>query len=357
MEARKKRILHAVIKEYVSTAVPVGSKKLCDTYDLDCSPATVRSELSALEELGYLTHPHTSAGRVPTDKGYRLFVDNLVAMREAFAAGKEPQFIDAEALRSLDVHDIMHVVSKALSAYTQCLALTRTPSLDNIRVKKLELLSLSERRILFVLMTSSGQVLNRTLDLEKTATPEDIATVQHSLNVALDGKPAREIRLLRDALIQKGAAQTPSGDDLMLRVLDEIIDALSEADHERVRHGGIAALLAQPEFADTARAKPLVDVLEDGLDIVELINLAETPQSNTLHIRIGNENSLSAFGDTSLVISSYKRDGGLGFIGVVGPTRMNYIRSIKAVSAAARELSDITDEGAGPHIDRSRGDC
>lgn len=346
MDTRKNRILHAVIKEYVSTAVPVGSKTLCDNYDLDCSPATVRSELSALEELGYLTHPHTSAGRVPTDKGYRLFVDNVIAMREAFSVGKGLQFIDKEMLRSLDVRDVMRGVSKALSAYTQCLALSRTPSLDNITVKKLELLSLSDQRMLFVLMTGTGQVLNRTLELTQTATPEDIAAVQHSLNVALDGKPAREIRPLRDALITKDHENPNPSDDLMLRVLDEIIDSLSEADHERVRHGGIAALLAQPEFADTTRAQPLVDMLEGGLDILELINIAESPHSNSLHVRIGNENSLSAFGDTSLIISSYQCGGGLGFIGVVGPTRMNYIRSIKAVSQAARELSETLDESA-----------
>lgn len=346
MDARKNRILHAVIKEYVSTAVPVGSKTLCAHFDLDCSPATVRSELSVLEDLGYLTHPHTSAGRVPTDKGYRLFVDNVVAMREAFENNESIQFIDKDTLRSLDVHDIMRTVSQTLSSYTQCLALSRTPSLDNITVKKLELLSLSPRRVLFVLMTDSGQVLNRTIDLARDVTPEDTAQVAHSLNVALDGKPAREIRPLRDALIQKDASTMGCSDDLMLRVLDEIIDALSEADHERIRHGGIAALLAQPEFQDTSRAQPLVDLIESGLDIVELLSDAQESEENSLHIRIGNENELSAFGQTSLVISSYQRDGGLGFIGVVGPTRMNYIRSIRAVSKAAQELSSegVSDE-------------
>lgn len=340
MDARKNRILHAVIKEYVSTAVPVGSKTLCAHFDLDCSPATVRSELSALEDLGYLTHPHTSAGRVPTDKGYRLFVDDVVTMREAFENSENMQFIDKEMLRSLDVQDMMRIASKTLSSYTQCLALSRTPSLDNMTVKKLELLNLSSRRILFVLVTGSGQVLNRTIELLHDVTPENTAQIMHSLNVALDGKPAREIRPLRNALVQKESSAAGGSDDLMLRVLDEIIDALSEADHERISHGGIASLLAQPEFQDTSRAQPLVGLIENGLDIVELLNDAEEPNVSPLHIRIGNENALSAFGDTSLIISSYQRDGGLGFIGVVGPTRMNYIRSIRAVLKAAQELSD-----------------
>lgn len=340
MDARKNRILHAVIKEYVSTAVPVGSKTLCAHFELDCSPATVRSELSALEELGYLTHPHTSAGRVPTDKGYRQFVDDVVAMREAFDHSESMQFIDKDMFRSLDVQDLMRIVSQTLSSYTHCLALSRMPSLDNMTVKKLELLNLSSRSVLFVLVTGSGQVLNRTIELAHDVTPEDTAQITHSLNVALDGKPAREIRPLRDALVQKESSTAKGDDDLMLRVLDEIIDALSEADHERIRHGGIAALLAQPEFQDTSRAQPLVDLIENGLDIVELLNDTEEPDASSLHIRIGNENALTAFGDTSLVISSYERDGGLGFIGVVGPTRMNYIRSIRAVSKAAQELSD-----------------
>lgn len=345
MDARKQRILHAVIKEYVSTAVPVGSKTLCENYDLDCSPATVRSELAALEEQGYLTHPHTSAGRVPTDKGYRLFVDNIVSMRDALKAGQLPAFIDEDALKTLDVNDVIRVVSKALSTYTRCLALSRTPSLDNLTVKKLELLSLSERRILFVLVTSSGQVLNRTVELLNPATPEQLADISHSLNIALDGKPAHDIRPLRDALAQKDAPVV-STDELMVVVLDEILDALKEADHEQVQHGGVAALLTQPEFAQTERVTGLVDALESGLDIVELISDFQKPSPNTLHIRIGNENTLSAFGDTSLVVSSFERDGGLGFIGVVGPTRMNYLRSINAVLTAAAQLSDsiLTDE-------------
>ena len=340
MDARKTRILHAVIKEYVSTALPVGSKTLCDNYELDCSPATVRSELAALEQLGYLTHPHTSAGRTPTDKGYRLFVDNVVAMQEAFTSGRVPHLLDEGVLRNLDVHDTMRVVAQALSSYTHCLALTRAPSLDNMTVKKLELLSLGANRMLFVLVTGSGQVLNRMIELEHSATPEEIAEVQHSLNVALDAKPAREIRPLRDALEQKAMVLESTADELIIRVLDEIIDALSEADHERISHGGFGALLAQPEFQDISRAQPLVDLLEGGLDIVELISDAEGTCNDALHIRIGAENALSAFGNTSLIVSSYERDGGLGFIGIVGPTRMNYVRSIKAVSAAAHELTD-----------------
>lgn len=341
MESRKQRILHAVIKEYVSTAVPVGSKTLCDNYDLDCSPATVRSELAALEEQGYLTHPHTSAGRVPTDRGYRLFVDNIVSMRDALKAGQLPVFIDEDALKTLDSSDVIRIVSKALSAYTRCVALSKTPSLDNVTVKKLELLSLSERRILFVLVTSGGQVFNRTIELLHPATPEQLADISHSLNIALDGKPAHDVRPLRDALAQKDSSLM-AVDELMVVILDEILDVLKEADHEQVQHGGVAALLTQPEFAQTERVSGLVDALESGLDIVELINDFKQPISDTLHIRIGNENTLSAFGDTSLVVSSFQRDGGLGFIGVVGPTRMNYLRSINAVLTAAAQLSDAT---------------
>lgn len=341
MESRKQRILHAVIKEYVSTAVPVGSKTLCDNYDLDCSPATVRSELATLEEQGYLTHPHTSAGRVPTDRGYRLFVDNIVSMRDALKAGQLPVFIDEDALKTLDSSDVIRIVSKALSAYTRCVALSKTPSLDNVTVKKLELLSLSERRILFVLVTSGGQVFNRTIELLHPATPEQLADISHSLNIALDGKPAHDVRPLRDALAQKDSSLM-AVDELMVVILDEILDVLKEADHEQVQHGGVAALLTQPEFAQTERVSGLVDALESGLDIVELINDFKQPISDTLHIRIGNENALSAFGDTSLVVSSFQRDGGLGFIGVVGPTRMNYLRSINAVLTAAAQLSDAT---------------
>ncbi|MBK5211183.1 MAG: heat-inducible transcription repressor HrcA [Coriobacteriia bacterium] len=347
MEARKNRILFALIQEYISTAVPVGSRTLVDRYDLNCSPATVRNELSSLEERGYLIQPHTSAGRIPTDKGYRLFVDSLVEMRDDVDADASHPFFDTAKLHSLDIHFLMRNVAQALSTYTNLLSITRTPSLENATVKKLDLLSLGANRVLFVLMTDDGQVVNRTIDLKFDASPENVATVQHSLSVAFLDKPANEIAPLREAL--RGTAE--SGvitDGLTVCIIDEILDALAQADHEHVSHGGLGALLQQPEFQDASLAQPLVDLLEDGLDIFDLLKQgqecgkAELLCDTSVFVRIGTENSRSELGPTSLVISPYYASGAQGYIGVVGPTRMNYLRSIKAVQRAADELSRIT---------------
>lgn len=356
MDTRKMRILHALVTEYVSTAIPVGSKTLCERYELGCSPATVRAELSALEDAGYLVQPHTSAGRIPTDRGYRLIVDGLLAMRSLFSAGESTPFLDP-ALRSHDLDTALRVVSQALTRSTGYLTLTRGPSWENAKVRKLELLSLGERRILFVLVTDNGSVLNRVIDLEESATPEKLAEVQHALSVALTGKPAHDIIPVRDALItQRIQSASAHGviptEVLMSAVIDEIIDALGEADREQMRHGGVSALLEQPEFRDPELIAPLVSLLEEGLDVFELIEdsrplsggiLPDEAPLSTLPVivRIGAENHRSELDSASLILAPFDRESGRGFVGIVGPTRMNYLHSLQAVHRAARELSHL----------------
>ncbi len=352
LNERRKRVLQALVEEYISSAVPVGSKTLVDRYELGCSSATVRNELSILEETGYVVQPHVSAGRVPTDSGYRSFVDDLI---ERHADLIERPTAAERFTHASEIDDLMRQTSVLLTRLTNCLAVAIAPSVTVARVKRLDLLSLTSRRALFVLITESGQVVNRSIELANEVAPEVLARVERSLNAAVVGKRACEIRPLRDALSEatssalgagaSGLGQTDGSLDdstLMVRVLDESLDALDEADRDRLYHVGVPALLAQPEFHDADRARPLIEFLEDGIAVLE--SLSEALSTRELTVRIGHENRRAELGNVSIVATSYAAGSGEGVVGVVGPTRMDYGRAMGAVRAVADELSEAIGE-------------
>lgn len=336
LNERRRRVLQALVEEYIASATPVGSKTLVARYDLGCSPATVRSELSILEETGYVAQPHVSAGRVPTDTGYRSFVDEILEQRPIAAE----RSISAPLRRAAEIDDLMRETSAALTRLTNCLAVTVAPSVSTARVKRLDLLSMSPRRVIFVLITESGQVVNRSIEIESEATPEDVGLLERALNSALTGKKASEIRPLRDAASAEdaGAAPTPLTGRLVSRILDVILDALGEADRDRLFHVGVPALLAQPEFHDAERARPLIEFLEDGIAVLGA--LSEALDNRALAVRIGHENSRAELGNLSIVAMNYGSGSADGLIGVIGPTRMDYGRAIAAVRTVADGLED-----------------
>jgi len=332
---RRRRVLQALVEEYISSATPVGSKTLVSLYDLGCSPATVRTELSILEETGYVIQPHVSAGRMPTDIGYRSFVDDLLERGDSSTNTD----IDTGGMhRAAEVDDLMRETSAVLTRLTNCLAVTVAPSVTTARVKRIDLLSMAPRRALFVLITESGQVVNRSIELAAETMPERLTQIERALNAALLGKRAREITPLRDALSVSDAGSEP-GDGLVARVVDEILDALEEADRDRLFHVGVPALLAQPEFHDAEAARPLIEFLEDGLAVLEA--LSEVLSQRGVVIRIGHENRRAELGNVSLVATNYGSGSADGVVGVIGPTRMDYNRAISAVKTVADGLENV----------------
>jgi len=335
---RRRRVLKALVEEYISSAIPVGSKTLVARYELGCSPATVRTELSILEETGYVTQPHVSAGRIPTDTGYRNFVDDLL---EREGAGAIERDLATGHLRcAAEVDDLMRETSAALTRLTDCLAVTVAPSVTTARVKRIDLLSMASERALFVLITESGQVVNRSVELPRPTPPERLSEIERALNAALVGKRASEIRPLREALEATSDDATGGrADGIVARVVDEILDALDEADRDRLFHVGVPALLAQPEFHDAERAGPLIEFLEDGIAVLEA--LSDVLGHRGLIVRIGHENRRAELGNVSLVATNYGSGSTDGVVGVIGPTRMDYNRAITAVRSVADELEDV----------------
>jgi len=332
---RRRRVLQALVEEYVSSATPVGSKTLVARYDLGCSPATVRTELSILEVTGYVMQPHVSAGRMPTDTGYRSFVDDLLERGESTPGGE----VDTgEMHRASEVDELMRETSAVLTRLTDCLAVTVAPSLTTSRVKRIDLLSMAPRRALLVLITESGQVVNRSIELAHDTPAERLTQIERELDAAVLGKRAREIRPLRDGLVSR---ETSAGvpDALVARVIDEILDSLHEADRDRLFHVGVPALLAQPEFHDAEAARPLIEFLEDGIAVLEA--LSDVLSQRGLVIRIGHENRRAELGNVSLVATNYGSGSADGVVGVIGPTRMDYNRAISAVQAVADRLEGV----------------
>jgi heat-inducible transcriptional repressor len=270
---------------------------------------------------------------MPTDTGYRSFVDDLLSHADT---SESPERLP-EPSKPAEIDDVMRDTTVALTRLTRCIAVTIAPSITVARVKRLDLLSMAPRRALFVLITEAGQVVNRSIELPMKVAPERLAEIERALNASVVGKRACEIRPLKQALDQ-GAGEPVGDGPLLTRVVEEMIDALEEADRDRLHHAGVPALLAQPEFHDADRARPLIEFLEDGIAVLD--SLSEALSSRELTVRIGHENQRVELGNVSIVATAYSAGSAEGLVGVVGPTRMDYQRTIGAVRAAALNLSD-----------------
>lgn len=336
LNERRRSVLSALVEEYVASVQPVGSKVLVQRYGLGCSPATVRSELAALEETGHVFQPHVSAGRIPTDSGYRAYVDDVVGLS---AAGLAPQ--DAARVRlhydsvEREMGEVLHETSVLLSRLTSYVAVVVAPTFRRARIKRVTLVPLSSRRALVVVVTDTGQVADRAIEFDTDVTAEELMAVERGLSETLEGAVETVAQVAQERI----AAMSGREAAIALRALHDVLDCLAEADADRVMTGGVSALLAHPEFSDPAAVRPLLRLLEDGLSMLKVISdVMRTPD---VDVRIGHENPSVALGRTSVVAARYGDDDLGGIIGVIGPTRMDYRRAMSAVRTVSDTLSDV----------------
>jgi heat-inducible transcriptional repressor len=332
---RRRIVLSALVEEYVRSAQPVASKQLVDRYDLRVSPATVRNELAALEEIGYLRQPHVSAGRVPTDSGYRAFVDAMLESGEQ--SSLTPDEVEAVhgsyvALEH-EVAEAMRETSVVLSRLTNYVAVAIAPMLRRARIRRINLVCIGDARAVVVVVTDSGQVADRSVDLVEPVKADHLLAVERLLNASLDGKIGDEVRGDRASI--ESAAQVPAR--VAAQLVDEVLDCLGEADAARVVTGGVSAVLAQPEFADPRLVGSLLHLLEDGLATLEV--LTQVMHSGEVSVRIGSENP-AGLDRLSVVAVNYEAGDTEGVVGVIGPTRMDYPRAVSAVRTVADGLSE-----------------
>jgi heat-inducible transcriptional repressor len=339
VEDRKLAVLRAIVEDYVSTQEPVGSKALVERHRLGVSPATVRNDMAALEDEGFITQPHTSAGRVPTDKGYRLFVDRLSQVKPLSAA--EKRAISTLLQGAVDLDDVVQRSVRLLAQLTRQVAIVQYPTLSRSTVRHVELVTLAGTRLLLVLILSTGRVEQRVVEIPEPLDDETVAGLRAALNKATMGEK------LSDAA--EHLAQVPEQYDEQDRApVNIVVATLAEAmsDHrsdERVMVGGTANLARFGDGFD-ASIKPMLEALEEHVVLLKLLGEATSP--STLTVRIGHEVPYQELSTTSVVATGYgPGDEALATLGIVGPTRMDYPSTMATVRAVARYVSKILDEG------------
>jgi len=338
VEDRKLAVLRAIVEDYVATEEPVGSKALVERHGLGVSPATVRNDMAALEEEGFITQPHTSAGRVPTDKGYRLFVDRLTTVKPMSAA--EKRAIATLLDGAVDLDDVVQRSVRLLSQLTRQVAVMQYPTLSASTVRHVELVALTSTRLLVVLILSTGRVEQRLVEVDTEIGDEDL--------VALRGRVLRAVvgQRLRDATAGLRALAAAPGDRqaaTTVVVAAALVDAMSDhRSEERLAVGGTANLARYGDSFDTA-VRPLLEALEEHVVLLKL--LGEATDGGAVTVRIGHEGPYQELSSTSVVATGYgPANEALATLGIVGPTRMDYPGTMAAVRAVARYVSRILDE-------------
>ncbi|MFC3995480.1 heat-inducible transcriptional repressor HrcA [Nocardiopsis sediminis] len=332
LDGRKLAVLRAIVEDYVSTNEPVGSKALADRHTLGVSPATIRNDMVALEEEGYITQPHTSAGRVPTDKGYRLFVDRLSTVKPLSSA--ERRAIETFLGGAVDLDEIVARTVRLLAQLTRQVAIVQYPSLIRSSVQHVELVPLGNRRVMMVLITNTGRVEQRVIDGLGDVTEDSVDNLRQMLNRALGGKWLTDV----PTAVEDLPAQVPAGDRRMaVSVLSVLLESLVERHEEKIVLGGTANLAAV-DFS--ASLRDVLEALEENVVLIRL--LGEVGDPSMLTVRIGAENSHEGLRSTSIVSAGYGfGDQSLAKLGVVGPTRMDYPGTMGAVRAVARYVGTI----------------
>jgi len=334
-EDRRLDVLRAIVEDYVATREPVGSRALTERHDLGVSPATIRNDMAALEEAGLIVAPHTSAGRVPTDKGYRTFVDRLSDVRALSQA--ERRAIASLLTGAVDLDDVVDRAVRLIAQLTHQVAVVQYPSLRRSALRHVELVGVGERHLLVVIITATGRVEQRTLELADPVDHEAVARLRLRLNVAAAGLRLADLDQVREDLVEQVGGDDPA---LVRTVLTLIAETLSQESEERVVVAGTANL-ARSARADFAHSiSPVLEALEEQVVLLKL--LAEMAEDETaVSVRIGRENRYEPLVETSIVSSGYGDGAAVARVGALGPLRQDYPGTIAVVRSVARYLTRI----------------
>jgi heat-inducible transcriptional repressor len=332
LDDRKLAVLRAIVEDYVSTNEPVGSKALAERHNLGVSPATIRNDMAVLEEQGYIHQPHTSAGRVPTDKGYRLFVDRLSQIKPLSAA--ERRAIETFLAGAVDLDDVVRRTVRLLAQLTRQVAIVQYPSLTKSTVRHVELVPLTDRRVMLVLITNTGRVEQRVVELPDPVEEDRIAHLRAMLNACLDGCGLSSVP---DTVADLPEHLPLEDRPVAATILSVLLETLVDRSDEKIVFAGTANLAAA-DF--TVGLRDVLEALEEQVVLMRL--LGETSDPAALTVRIGSENPYSGLRGISFVGAGYGAgDKELARLGVLGPTRMDYPVTMGAVGAVARYVGQI----------------
>lgn len=329
-------VLRAIVQDYVSSREPVGSKAIVDRHHFGVSAATIRNDMALLEEEELIVAPHTSSGRVPTDKGYRLFVDHLAEVRHISPAQK--QAIDHFLNESVDFDELLGRTVRLLSQLTNQVAIVQYPTLGATRIRHIELVALGNKRLLCVVITDNGRVEQRLLELESEPTEAQLTQLRSSINESVAGKLLTELADTVDTIGTRVSPDLASVTTQIARALSESIQANRQ---QKLVMAGTANLVrTEDDFQGSIY--PVLDAIEEQVILLKLLTEMQA-DAHEVAVSIGREHSNSGLEQTSLLATGYTSSGESATLGLLGPTRMDYSNNIASIRAVARYLTRVLD--------------
>ncbi len=336
LDERKTKILKAIIRNYLDTGEPVGSRTISKYSDLNLSSATIRNEMSDLEELGYILQPHTSAGRIPSDKGYRFYVDNLIVEKNREVTEMKEFMIE----HTERMEHVLKQVAKVLATNTNYTAMITAPSCQQNKVKFLQLSQVDEEQLLAVIVTEGNMVKNKMISTREALDNETLLKLNILLNSSLNGLSADQINL---ATITRLKEQAGIHSNIVSDVLDALAGVFQEDEELQVYTSGTTNILKYPELSDSQKASDLLNAFEEKQQLVSLVNetLASGEQTG-IQVYIGDESPIQNMKDCSVVTATYQiGDGMQGTIGIIGPKRMDYENVMDNLKTLKSQLDSV----------------
>ncbi len=331
---RKRKILQAIIDDYIETAEPVGSRSISKRHDMGLSPATIRNEMADLEEMGYLDKPHTSAGRIPSQLGYRFYVDSLMNRYSMNDVEKEA-LRRAMGLRIRMFDQLMEEASAALSKITHYTTIASMERSDRVIIRGVRLFPIDYRVAILVLMTDDGSEQNCTVKIPQGVTEKEISQISAYLDTYLHNVCLQDISLPMLTEMKKMLARYP---ELYASVVDFLEECMEKVRESEVFVDGASHILNHPEYSDLSRARDLLSFLDDRDNLHSLME--ETHSEHPISIKIGSENKIEEMKNCSVVISHYNIGDKLtGRIGIIGPTRMDYAKVVSLLEGVTDRLN------------------
>jgi heat-inducible transcriptional repressor len=338
LDERNRRVLQAVIDSYIASGFPIGSTVLVKRYDFGVSSATLRNIMAELEEMGLLTHPHTSAGRIPTDLGYRYYIDSLISI-ENDSDDIEEHLQQAPRLHGDDLQELMEEASRFLAALSHCAGVVVAPSEAEASYRHIEFVRLRGRQVLIIFVTSTGIVQNKLIELDESIRQQDLNMFSSYLNEELERWTLSEVR---QRLVEKLEEEKR----MFMQLMDETYRAsldVQERESEKVYIGGASQILESPEFANVEKMRALFKAFEDKYKLLKLLDRSVSAEG--IKVFIGSENPFFEMQGCSMVVGSYKAGTNVvGTLGVIGPTRMQYKQVIHVVDYTSKLLSKLLNE-------------
>ena len=356
LDERKVKILKAIIKNYLETGEPVGSRTISKFTDMKLSSATIRNEMADLEELGYIVQPHTSAGRIPTDKGYRLYVDDMMSEKEQNITNRENEVaVKEQELSSMKdmlgekvekVEELLQNVAKVLAKDTNYATMVTTPKVTGNKLKFVQLSQLEANKILAVIVMEGNLIRNKVITVSEDLSQENLLKLNILINTTLTGLTLEQMNL---SIVSKMENQAGEHINLVKEVLDAIVDTISSADDLKIYTSGATNIFKYPELSDSTKASELIYALEEKQSLSDLVvdddnsvDEQDSSSNNGIQVYIGNETPIESMKDCSVVTATYELGEGIkGTVGIIGPKRMDYEKVVGTLKNLRDQLDAI----------------